>query len=419
VAAISLWALRVIFARFRVFRGQIRRFAGGKESHVFVDYLKVHIKAGDGGHGCVAFRREAYVPRGGPAGGDGGRGGSVIFEADPKLGTLLDLKYRPRIVADRGGNGGGNDCHGRNGKDAVVRVPLGTTVTDVETGQQIADLAEPGLRWTAAKGGRGGFGNAHYATPRNKSPRHAQDGGPGEERHLILELKIIADIGLVGLPNAGKSTLLSKLSSATPKIAPYPFTTLSPNLGVAEYDDLFHLTLADIPGLIEGASRGAGLGDRFLRHIERTRILAHLICDEQGVFDPDDMLYKFDLVCGELKAYSDALARKPQIVIVTKIDLAKPGDLEKTCEAFRARGVELLCVSALTGVGLDDLKHHFRARAEADDETSREAERPAATEGTDQPEECLPTGETDGENRDETDEEEDNGLGEEHGEFRD
>ena len=328
---------------------------------MFLDYLKIHVKAGDGGNGCVALRREKYVPRGGPAGGDGGRGGDVVLEADERLATLYDLKHRPNIVAQNGGGGGGNDCHGRDGDNTVIRVPLGTTVSAAD-GDQMADLADRGQQWIAARGGRGGFGNAHFATATNKTPRYAQDGEPGEDRTLVLELKLIAQVGLVGLPNAGKSTLLSKLTAATPKIASYPFTTLSPNLGVIEYDDLTRLTLADIPGLIEGASKGAGLGDRFLRHIERTQILAHLVDDEEGRFDPDDMLYKFDLVCQELGAYSSALAARNQIVVITKIDLAESSDLEKTRDAFRARGHEPLCVSALEGTGLEELKGMMRER---------------------------------------------------------
>jgi len=340
---------------------------------MFVDYLKLHVKAGDGGNGCVAFRREKFVPRGGPAGGDGGRGGHVIFEASPRLGTLLDLKRRPNLAAKRGGDGEGGDRHGADGEDVIVEVPQGLTVSD-EQGNQAADLTEPGQRWIAAFGGRGGYGNAHFATPTNRTPRYAQPGEPGEERTLILELKLIADVGLVGLPNAGKSTLLAKLTAATPKIASYPFTTLSPNLGVLELGDEARLTLADIPGLIEGASRGAGLGDRFLRHIERTRVLAHLIGDEAGAFDPDDMLYKCDLVCRELEAYSAVLARKPQLIVIAKTDLAAPEDVARACEAFRARGQDPVCISALTGAGLEELKERLRQLVDADaEERSREA----------------------------------------------
>jgi GTP-binding protein len=334
---------------------------------MFIDYLQVHVKAGDGGSGRINFRREKFVPRGGPDGGDGGRGGNVIFEVDPKLGTLLDLKYHANLEAKRGEDGGTNNCFGADGQSIMVRVPLGTVVSD-EDGHQLADLTEPGQRWIAAKGGMGGLGNSHFATPTNKTPRYAQPGTEGQERILILELKLLADVGLVGLPNAGKSTLLSKLTAATPKIAPYPFTTLSPNLGVMEFEDLTHMTLADIPGLIEGASRGVGLGDRFLRHIERTKVLAHLVGDEQGLFDPEDMLYKYDLVCQELAAYSSLLARKRQLVIVTKTDLADPDDVAKTLAAFRERGIEPLTISSLSGDGLDTLRQALRELVEAEEE---------------------------------------------------
>jgi len=334
---------------------------------MFIDYLKVHVKAGDGGSGRINFRREKFVPRGGPDGGDGGRGGNVVFEVDPKLGTLLDLKYHSNLEAKRGEDGGTNNCFGADGQGVLVRVPLGTVVSD-EDGHQLADLTEPGQRWVAAKGGMGGLGNTHFATPTNKTPRYAQPGTEGQERTLILELKLLADVGLVGLPNAGKSTLLSKLTAATPKIAPYPFTTLSPNLGVMEFEDLTHMTLADIPGLIEGASRGVGLGDRFLRHIERTKVLAHLVGDEQGLFDPEDMLYKYDLVCEELAAYSPLLARKRQLVIVTKTDLADPDDVAQTLAAFRERGIEPLTISAFSGEGLDVLRQALRELVEAEEE---------------------------------------------------
>lgn len=341
-------------------------------AETFVDYLKLHVKAGDGGNGAVAFRREAFVPRGGPSGGDGGKGGSIVLVPDPKLGTLLDLKYRTNIVADNGRPGSGNNCHGADGKDIRIAVPLGTTVTDAATEELLADLTTPGEEWVAAKGGRGGLGNAHFATARNRTPTYAQEGEEGEERHLILELKLIAQVGLVGLPNAGKSTLLSKLTAATPKIAAYPFTTLSPNLGVLEYEDHARLTIADIPGLIEGASHGAGLGHRFLRHIERTRLLVHLVGDEEGIFDPEDMLYKFDLVCQEMASYSDKLATKPQTVVITKIDLAIATELEKTREAFRARGLEPLCVSAMTGEGLEELREYLRRAVSALEESEED-----------------------------------------------
>jgi GTP-binding protein len=377
---------------------------------MFIDYLKVHVKAGDGGSGRINFRREKFVPRGGPDGGDGGKGGSVIFEVDSKLGTLLDLKYHPNIEAKRGGDGGTNNCFGPDGQSVVVRVPLGTVVSD-EAGRQLADLTEPGQRWVAAKGGMGGLGNTHFATPTNKTPRYAQPGTEGQERTLILELKLLADVGLVGLPNAGKSTLLSKLTAATPKIAPYPFTTLSPNLGVMEFEDLTHMTLADIPGLIEGASRGVGLGDRFLRHIERTKVLAHLVGDEQGLFDPEDMLYKYDLVCEELAAYSPLLARKRQLVIVTKTDLADPDDVAQTLAAFRERGIEPLTISAFSGEGLDALRQALRELVEAEEE--RLLLEPQTPEGETDLEEDFEDEEEDwSEEDDEEDEFEDEGSGE-------
>ena len=347
---------------------------------MFVDYLKLHVRAGDGGNGRIGFRREKYVPRGGPDGGDGGRGGHIVFEADPKLGTLLDLKFRPNLIARHGGDGGPNNRHGADAEDIVVPVPLGTIVTD-EDGIQLADLTEPAERWIAARGGRGGLGNAHFATATQKTPRFAQDGRPGQRHNLILELKLIADAGLVGLPNAGKSALLSKLTSATPKIAPYPFTTLNPNLGVVEFEDLTQIVLADLPGLIEGASKGVGLGDRFLRHSERTGVLVHLVGDEEGVFDPEEMLYKYDLVRQELEAYSALLAAKKELVVISKLDLADPENLEKTREAFRRRGVETLGISAVSGEGLEELKDRLRAFLDeekaASEETSPKPDAPA------------------------------------------
>lgn len=329
---------------------------------MFVDYLKLQVQAGDGGNGCVAFRREKYVPRGGPNGGDGGRGGHIVFEADPRLGNLLDLKHRPQLKARRGRDGGNNLCTGADGEDVVVKVPLGTIVSD-EAGRQLADLTEPGRNWIAARGGDGGKGNAHFATATNKAPRRATDGYPGEQRTLVLELKLIADIGFVGLPNAGKSTLLAALTRATPKIAAYPFTTLSPNLGVLETTPGESLTLADIPGLIEGASRGAGLGDQFLRHVERTGALVHLLGDEAGAFEPEALLYKYDLVRQELVAYSRVLADKPEIVALSKTDLATPDQRDAALAALRARGLEPLAISAESGEGLEALREAMTALA--------------------------------------------------------
>jgi GTP-binding protein len=336
-----------------------------------VDFVRVHARGGDGGHGCISFLRLKGQPFAGPDGGDGGRGGSVILEADPELATLIDLRYRHHLHAAKGGNGGGKNCSGRGGKDIVVRVPLGTIAVDGDTGEELGDLTVPGQRLVVARGGDGGRGNQHFATPTNKTPRKAEDGWPGEERNLILELKVIADAGLVGLPNAGKSTLLTALTDAHPRIAPYPFTTLSPNLGVFIAGNFQRrITLADIPGLIEGAHTGAGLGHRFLRHIERTRALVHLVApeggeDEQGnptLADgsPDTVLYAFELVRGELEQYSPALLQKPCLVCLNKTDLLSESEVVALQEAFRARhGIDLLPISAQKGLGIDDLRRRI------------------------------------------------------------
>lgn len=336
----------------------------------FVDYVRLTVKAGDGGDGCVAFLREKYVPHGGPAGGDGGRGGSVYLQADSDLATLLDLKMRPHWVAGRGGHGEGKNRSGRGAKDITLNVPLGTTVIDEETGEELGDLTYPGQRLLVAAGGKGGLGNQHFANPTNKAPRKWTAGKPGEERRLILELKVIADGGLVGLPNAGKSTLLGAMTSASPRIGSYPFTTLSPNLGVFVASDYQQrITLADIPGLIEGAHTGAGLGDRFLRHIERTKILVHLVAPEAGETaegeltvadaDPETLLYAYDLVEDELRQYSQRLLIKPRVVCLSKIDLLKPEEVDAIVAAFRERGVKLLPISATTRQGLDVLQQRI------------------------------------------------------------
>jgi GTP-binding protein len=322
----------------------------------FVDFVRLHVRAGDGGRGCVSFRREKYVPRGGPDGGDGGRGGSIWAVADPQLTTLYDLKIHSSINADRGAHGEGSQCTGRDGEDVTVPVPLGTIVIDEETGEELSDLTVPGQRLCLARGGDGGRGNQHFATPTNRAPRKAEDGRPGEERRLILELKIIADVGLVGLPNAGKSTLLATLTRATPKIAPYPFTTLHPNLGVMALPHLESCTVADLPGLIEGASRGAGLGDRFLRHIERTRLLVHLVpLDAAPERTPEALWYQFELVNRELSSYSETLAQRPQIVALTKADLATEEEIAQMVAHFRALGITPLVLCAPLGGGIDEL----------------------------------------------------------------
>lgn len=324
---------------------------------MFVDYAKIFLKAGDGGDGCIAFRREKYVPRGGPNGGDGGRGGDIYLVADPHMATLLDFKQHPHFTTRRGEHGGGNQCTGADSDDLYVKVPLGTTVSD-EEGIALIDLTEPNQTFLAAKGGHGGKGNQHFASATNKAPRKFTYGGDGEQCTLILELKVIADVGLVGLPNAGKSTLLSKLTAATPKIASYPFTTIHPNLGVMEFSRDERCTIADIPGLIEGAHRGAGLGDRFLRHIERTRLLVHLVApsDEPPHGDPQHFLYAYDLVNAELKQYGDALAQKRQVVCISKNDLLDSDDVAAVQNDFAKMGINALAVSAETGSGLDELK---------------------------------------------------------------
>ena len=273
---------------------------------MFVDEAKIIVKAGDGGNGCVVFRREKYVPRGGPSGGDGGDGGSVILEANPHDNTLIRYRYNREFRADRGGNGEGSNMHGRSGEDAVLLVPVGTVVFDEATREQLVDFTAPGQRFAIARGGHGGRGNARFAKPWHQAPRESTEGRPGEERHLRLELKLLADVGLIGFPNAGKSTLISRISAARPKIADYPFTTLEPQLGVVAADSGRSFVVADLPGLIEGAHKGAGLGIRFLRHIERTRLLAHLV--DTSDFNDRDPLREFEIIRGELRASSGALA---------------------------------------------------------------------------------------------------------------
>jgi len=321
---------------------------------MFVDYVKVTAIAGDGGSGCMAFRREKHVPRGGPNGGDGGKGGDVIFEADPQLATLLDIKMRPLIRASRGANGQGWNKSGKDGEDVVVKLPLGSVV--LENGEPVADLTEPGQRVVIAKGGMGGLGNQHFATPTNRAPRHFQPGMPGEARSLEIELKQIADIGLVGLPNAGKSTLLSRLTAAMPKIAPYPFTTLSPNLGVFDDEQGRHVTLADLPGLIEGASRGEGLGHRFLRHVERTKLLLQLIAFDGAAPDFAAMRAEWDLIGEELRAYSEELAAKPRHLALSKSDLCRAEQREAILREFEKNGIIPLCVSSENGEGIEELR---------------------------------------------------------------
>lgn len=320
----------------------------------FVDQVRIRVTAGDGGNGCVSFRRERYVPKGGPDGGDGGKGGDVILQADGQLSTLLDLSYPQQFRARKGSHGKGKNQTGRDGEDLIIRVPVGTLVRDDETGELLQDLIFDGQRFVAATGGRGGRGNARFATSTHRTPRHAEKGQKGEERWLRLDLKLLADVGLIGFPNAGKSTLLSKISSARPKIGDYPFTTLAPNLGVVEREAGQAFIVADIPGLIEGASRGAGLGLTFLRHVERTRLLVHLL-DISGD-PPQDPLKDFQTLNRELHAYHSSLSQKAQIVVLNKIDLPSVRErAEGAKKAFQKIGHRLYAISGKTGEGVDEL----------------------------------------------------------------
>lgn len=324
---------------------------------MLVDLAKIHVKAGSGGAGCVSFRREKYVPKGGPDGGDGGRGGSVIVEVDPHVRTLLDCREQPGYRADKGRAGSGNNRSGKDGRDLVIRVPRGTVVRDAETGEVIADLVGAEDRLPAARGGRGGRGNARFATATNQAPRRADPGEEGEERWLELELKLIADVGLVGQPNAGKSTLLSSVSAARPKVADYPFTTLTPNLGVAQLPGYRSFVLADIPGIIEGAHEGKGLGHQFLRHIERTRTLALLV-----PVDVADHQAEYEALRRELQAYSQALTRTPHCVVLTKTDLLGAHPLPEVV-APEAFGV--FAVSSVARSGIPELMEALWERSRA------------------------------------------------------
>jgi len=317
---------------------------------MFIDYAKIHLIAGHGGSGCLSFHREKYAPKGGPDGGDGGRGGSIILVGNKQLRTLQDYSYRREYRAKRGQHGMGSNRHGKGAADIELQVPLGTVVRDEQTKEILADIVRHGQRVVVAKGGRGGRGNARFATPSHQSPREWEVGQPGEERWIELELKLIADIGLVGLPNAGKSTLLSRISSARPKIASYPFTTLKPNLGIVKYHDFVNFVVADIPGLIEGAHQGKGLGHQFLRHIERTRALAYII-DLQDE-NPRQTLHTLQ---EELRAYSSVLQQKPYMVVLSKLDtVAEEPDLS----AFGGK-VPVLTISAVRGDNLEQLKEAF------------------------------------------------------------
>src|SRR5256714_782779 len=347
---------------------------------MFYDHTKIYVKAGDGGNGSSHFRREKFVPRGGPDGGDGGRGGSVYLEATTNLNTLIDYRYRHHFKAEAGGAGMRQKMHGAKGEDVVLRVPRGTIVRDAETNELIADLVEDGQRVMVARGGRGGLGNTHFATATHQAPREAQKGEPGEERWITLELRLIADVGLVGYPNAGKSTLLSVVTAAQPKIADYPFTTLSPNLGVVAVGqpgsgDEFGFVLADIPGLIEGAAQGVGLGHEFLRHVQRTRLLIHIL--DGASFDRDPW-QDFENINKELREYDEQLATRPQIIVFNKMDLP---EAQERWPALTARageeGYPVFAISAVTHQGVDELIQFTARRLE---EIQREEAEQAAAQ---------------------------------------
>ena len=330
---------------------------------MFVDEVEIEVMAGSGGNGMVTFRQEKFVPRGGPNGGDGGHGGSVIFKVDSNVTTLLDFRYKHKYKADRGGDGASKDMFGKNGGDIQLKVPLGTVVTDLATGEVIADLNAPDSKITIARGGIGGRGNAHFATSVHQAPKFAEKGEPGEERRLRLELKLLADVGLLGFPNVGKSTLISAVSAAKPKIADYPFTTLVPNLGVVYVEEGRNFVMADIPGIIEGASEGIGLGHQFLRHVSRSRLLIHLL-DVSGMSGREP-LHDFDVLNRELELYDPRLAALPQIVALNKIDVAAdPDAVEALEEELEAREYTVYRISAVTRSGLSPLIYDVMGRLE-------------------------------------------------------
>lgn len=320
----------------------------------FIDEAKISVQAGGGGDGCVSFRREKHVPKGGPNGGDGGDGGDVVMLASTRMGSLLDFSYKKYYRAGRGAHGEGSNRHGANGADTAILVPVGTVIRNAETGEVLADLRRKDGNVTVARGGRGGRGNARFATSTNQAPRRAEKGLPGEKLSLFLELKLLADVGITGFPNAGKSTLISKVSAARPKIADYPFTTLVPNLGVVRWGDRKTFTMADIPGIIEGAANGAGLGTGFLRHIERTKLLIHLI--DMSPFTNREPIEDFRKINSELRSYGGGLADKPQIVALNKTDIPEAAEREERLMNFFTReGVEAVAISAATGANLETL----------------------------------------------------------------
>src|SRR5271154_2258774 len=339
---------------------------------MFIDEARIRVKAGDGGNGCMAFRREKFVPRGGPSGGDGGHGGDVLMSASLSHNTLVHFRFNPEHKSQRGGHGLGSNCSGQAGEPTLLKVPVGTLLYDDATGELVHDFAHPNETIVIARGGRGGRGNQHFATSTHQAPREHELGRPGEERSYRLELKLLADVGLVGYPNAGKSTLISRISAAKPKIADYPFTTLEPNLGVVTVGDPPHedsYVVADIPGLIEGAHLGAGLGVQFLRHIERTRVLVHLVdvSDASGRPDPVE---DFRVIMAELKSFGHGLEEKPMVVVASKTDVANPEKLKKLRAMAKRRKLPFFAISAVTGSGIAELKYALGERVRA----SRDAE---------------------------------------------
>jgi GTP-binding protein len=346
---------------------------------MFIDEATIRVKAGHGGNGCLAFRREKFVPRGGPSGGDGGKGGDVIMESSERHNTLVHFRFNPEYKAERGRHGEGSNKTGREGVDVTLKVPVGTIVYDEETGDKVWDFSKPDERIVIAHGGRGGRGNARFATSTHQAPREHEDGRPGEERVFRLELKLLADVGLVGYPNVGKSTLISRISAARPKIADYPFTTLQPNLGVVavgDNKDEISFVVADIPGLIEGAHEGAGLGMQFLRHIERTRLLVHLV-DVSDASGRPDVVKDVEVILGELDSFGAHLAEKPMLVVASKIDAANKQKLTKLKQYCKKNKLEVFPISAVTGEGIEKLKW---AMAEKVEELHREvAEAPASS----------------------------------------
>ncbi|MFB3920746.1 MAG: GTPase ObgE [Terriglobia bacterium] len=330
---------------------------------MFIDEAKIHVAGGAGGNGCVAFRREKFVPRGGPSGGDGGRGGNVYLESSGHLNTLLKFRYNREFTAQRGGHGEGSDRHGADGGDLTIQVPVGTMVLDEATGDKAWDFSAEGQRFLAAAGGRGGRGNAQFATSTHQAPRKAERGKPGQERALKLELKLLADVGLVGFPNVGKSTLISRLSAARPRVADYPFTTLEPHLGVVALDPDRSFVMTDIPGLIAGAHLGKGLGIRFLKHVERTRLLLHMI--DVAEHSGRDPVEDYSVIMRELESFSPTVAAKPMLLVASRVDAAGEGDrLVSLREFCRERGEPLYEISGVTGEGLEELKRAAWAKLE-------------------------------------------------------